>query len=160
MARFNQTSTSVLKSLGHLHPKRLQQKDVQSHLQVAASWYQNDIDSFQLSCEVQMIQHSKLLEKSNSIMELYRTIAEEIDCFPNLIRLLRIALTIPITSASAERSFSKLKLIKSKLRTTMTQERLQCLMLMSVEKDIQKSLNVHELVEKFASTSHRRMNLY
>jgi hypothetical protein len=39
--------------------------------------------------------------------------------YPNLERLLRIYLTIPITSVSAERSFSALKRIKTYLRNTM-----------------------------------------
>jgi len=47
-------------------------------------------------------------------------------------------LTIPISIASAERSFSKLKLIKSYLRSTMSQQRLKELALLSIEKDFFK----------------------
>jgi len=47
-------------------------------------------------------------------------------------------LTIPISIASAERSFSKLKLIKSYLRSTMSQQRLKGLALLSIEKDFFK----------------------
>ena len=46
------------------------------------------------------------------------------EVFPNFSVALRIALTVPVTVASAERSFSKLKLIKTYLRSTMTQDRL------------------------------------
>ncbi|XP_058185556.1 uncharacterized protein LOC131302772 [Rhododendron vialii] len=47
----------------------------------------------------------------------------------------RILLTIPVTVASAERSFSKLKLIKTYLRTTMAQERLSGLAMISIENE-------------------------
>ena len=44
--------------------------------------------------------------------------------FPNISITLRIFFTLPVTVASAERSFSKLKLIKNYLRSTMAQDRL------------------------------------
>ena len=44
-------------------------------------------------------------------------------------------LTIPVSVASAERSFSKLKLKKSYLRSTISQQRLNGLVLLSIEKD-------------------------
>jgi len=44
--------------------------------------------------------------------------------FPQLLKLLILFLTIPVTVATAERSFSKLKIIKSYLPSSMSQERL------------------------------------
>lgn len=56
--------------------------------------------------------------------------------FPNLSIALRIFLTLPISVASGERSFSKLKLVKSYLRTSMCQERLSDLAVISIENKI------------------------
>lgn len=44
--------------------------------------------------------------------------------YPNAMIAYRILLTIPVTVASAEKSFSKSKLIKFYLRSTMPHERL------------------------------------
>jgi hypothetical protein len=67
-------------------------------------------------------------------------------------------LTIPVTVASAERSFSKLKLIKTYLRTTMSQERLNGLAMISIENEYLDKLNYDDLIEDFASKNARRSN--
>nr|CAI5858452.1 unnamed protein product [Callosobruchus analis] len=46
------------------------------------------------------------------------------EMFPNVVVAIKIFLTMPVSVASCERSFSKLKLIKTYLRSTMGQERL------------------------------------
>ena len=50
--------------------------------------------------------------ENNDLMEILNLI-KRLDSFPNACIAYRIMLTIPITIASAERSFSKIKLIKS-----------------------------------------------
>ena len=76
--------------------------------------------------------------------------------FPNILVAYRILLTIPITVASTQRSFSKLKLIKSYLRTSMTQDRLNGLAILSIEKNILKSIDVEHIIDDFASKNARR----
>lgn len=67
---------------------------------------------------------------------------------------------IPVTVASAERSFSKLKLLKSYLRSTMTQERLNGLATIALEKDILEKINYEDIIEDFISRNTRRMMLF
>lgn len=71
--------------------------------------------------------------------------------FPTLNTTFIIALTLPVSSASTERSFSKLKLIKTKLRTTMSQARLEDLMIISCERNI--SISSDEILQDFAKQS-------
>ena len=71
----------------------------------------------------------------------------------------RILLTIPVTVASVERSFFKLKLIKTYLRTTMSQKRLSGLAMISIENEYLDKLNYDDLIEEFASKNARRSNL-
>jgi len=64
-------------------------------------------------------------------------------------------LGIPVTIASAKKSFSKLKLIKSYLRSTTSQERLNNLAMLSIEKDMVEKLNCASLLNDFASKNAR-----
>ena len=57
---------------------------------------------------------------------------------------------IPVSSAGCERAFSKLSLVKSELHSTMRDERLGCLMLMTVDKSIAKELNLQMFLDTFA----------
>lgn len=71
--------------------------------------------------------------------------------FPTLNNALQIALTLPVSSATTERTFSKLKIIKTRLRTTMTNTRLEDLMLITCEQDLHNNSN--KVLETFASKS-------
>uniref|UniRef100_A0A7N0RHC1 Uncharacterized protein n=1 Tax=Kalanchoe fedtschenkoi TaxID=63787 RepID=A0A7N0RHC1_KALFE len=78
------------------------------------------------------------------------------DCYPNVMIAYRILLTVPVTVASAERSFSKLKLLKTYLRSSMSQERLNDLGILSIEKDMLDNIDYDTLVSDFASKNARR----
>ena len=71
------------------------------------------------------------------------------DAFYELCRLTRIACTIPITTASAERSFSALKRVKTFLRTTMSDERLTHLAMLSIHSRRAKNLDLERVVDMF-----------
>ena len=87
----------------------------------------------------------------------YITANSLIEIFPNLFIALRILLTSPISVASAERSFSKLKLIKNYLRSTMGQDRLSALALISIENKLSRSLDCSDLIDEFASLKVRKV---
>ena len=74
-------------------------------------------------------------------------------CYPNAWIAYRVLLTIPVTDASGERSFSKLKLIKNYLRSTMSQERLNGLAMLSIENDLAKKIDYEALIDNFASAN-------
>jgi hypothetical protein len=72
------------------------------------------------------------------------------DCYPNVSVAYRILLTVPVTVASAERSFSKLKLLKNYLRSSMSQERLNGLAMCTIEKDILDTIDLNTILDDFA----------
>jgi hypothetical protein len=81
---------------------------------------------------------------------------KDADCYPNVSIAYRILLTVPVTVASAERSFSKLKLLKNYLRSTMSQERLNGLAMCTIERGILDSIDLSTVLDDFASRNARR----
>ena len=81
------------------------------------------------------------------------------ESYPNIEIAIRIFLSKPVTTASCERSFSKLKLIKTYLRSTMAQERLSSMAILSIETEIASKLDYEEVIDKFADTKARKISL-
>jgi len=76
--------------------------------------------------------------------------------YPEVVTGLVLFLTIPVTVASAERSFSKLKLIKTYLRSKMSQDRLRHFALLSIEHGEAEKLDKSLIIKQFASAKVRR----
>ncbi|KAL7613211.1 hypothetical protein Lser_V15G08023 [Lactuca serriola] len=95
---------------------------------------QSNIDGNDLYVELKLLLHLLPKEKLTTIDIL--NFLKRVDCFPITSIAYRIMLTIPVTVAYAERSFSQLKILKSYLRSTMTQERLNGLVLMTIKRNM------------------------
>jgi hypothetical protein len=63
---------------------------------------------------------------------------------------------VHVTVTSAERSFSKLKLLKNYLRSTMSQERLNGLVALCIEKKLLDEIDINSIINDFASQNLKR----
>ena len=101
----------------------------------------------------QIIERNKDLARENFITALKFIKMYEIQsAYPELHTLYRILVTLPIGSTKCERTFSKLKMIKNCLRSTMGQDRLRSLILLNVECDLLQNINEDAIINDFAST--------
>ena len=91
-----------------------------------------------------------------SVLQFTRQLEPYKEAFHELYRLCKIAVTIPVTSASAERSFSSLNLIKSYLRNAMSDERLSNLGVINIERKRSNEINLEEFVDIFANNHNNR----
>lgn len=126
-------------------------KHLETHLKHDNSY---DLDGEILFEELKVIREVLTVESKSSFMIL--SSLKTFNCFPNACTAYRIILTILATVASAERSFSKLKLLKSYLRSTMSQGRLNSLALISIENDFLKNLDYERIINDFAAKNARR----
>jgi len=76
--------------------------------------------------------------------------------FPLIHTFLTILLTMPVSTASAERSFSTLRRLKTWMRSRMGEERLTGLALLNVHRDIPVSID--NVIDRFAKSQIRRLD--
>jgi len=79
--------------------------------------------------------------------------------FPTIHRLLLVFATQPVTTSTAERTFSTLRRLKTWLRSTIKEDRLTGLALMAMNKNRFSMDDAHCVLDKFASKKARRLNL-
>jgi hypothetical protein len=114
----------------------------------------SDIDVDDLFSELRVLQYT-LPTKIMYVIDILKFV-QDTDWYPNVSIAYRVLLTMLVTVTSAEKSFSKLKYIKTYLRASMSQERLNGLATLSIEKDMLANINVKEIINDFASQNARR----
>jgi hypothetical protein len=79
--------------------------------------------------------------------------------FSLVYRLITLALTLPVATASVERVFSAMKIIKSDLRNKIGDDWLNDLMICYVEKEIFAQIDDKKIMLRFHAYSNRRGHL-
>ncbi|KAL7293149.1 hypothetical protein TKK_0013302 [Trichogramma kaykai] len=110
------------------------------------------IDHAELQAEVRLLQTMKdaksfpctVIEWLNWLSVQNRKL-----CYLALYKLVSTFTSIPVTSCTCERSFSKLSIIKSKLRSTMLQDHLENLMVPFIEQDLAVNMDPIKVIEEF-----------
>ena len=124
---------------------------------------QYDLDCSSLEVEARVARDYLLSEEQNntsetaSIGDVVRALGRIPSAVPVLLKVLNISLTFGVGSVG---SFSSISRIKTKLRSTMSEERFSNLTLLSIEKDLSSSLDLDMIVDTFAGIDKgRRLRL-
>lgn len=110
-----------------------------------------ELDLWYQSCHYQETEKNY---KRSAIDKYYQC---ESQMYPIVSKLLQILITLPVTTASGERTFSTLRRLKTYLRNTTGQPRLNRMATLNINTDIDvKPLTV---LDEMAKSSTRRINL-
>lgn len=121
------------------------------------SFYNTDVSS-DLTRQVLSLTDFLGKTKMKTIKELALYIIENYisSLFSEILTACIIFLSLPVTVASAERSFSKLKLIKNYLRNSITQERLTNISILNIERARTNELIIDQIIDIFANQKARK----
>ncbi len=162
---------NVCDSFGFLNSfSTLPNDDLRQCARKLVQQYQTDLeavlpDELIIFKEFVKSQQSTKFIGANDITELkmYQMLSQEsalAEVFPNVHIMLRIYLCMPVSNCSCERSFSKLKLIKNELRSSLSTDRLNALSLLSIEHEIVRITDFKDVIREFAIRKTRKVSIH
>ncbi|CAI0404487.1 unnamed protein product [Linum tenue] len=168
-SRFNDRVVELLKLSSSLVPKDgYKTFDIAAICKLAKEYYPLDFSEeemdtleFQLGLfRIEIPNHSSLL-KLSSISELCQglTKTELSKDFYLVDRLIRLLLTLPVSTATGERAFSAMKIVKNRLRNKMNDEFLADSLVIYIERVIAKSFSLDAILSDFNDLKERRVLL-
>jgi len=120
-----------------------------------------ELDKESLVIQLRMFKHQNNYTCVVDATKCMRDMVPEVRrLYPQVERLIRLLLISPASSSEAERSFSSLRRLKTWLRSTMTQTRLNSVAVCHAHQDILDDLDLHALETDFISRSDIRKNLF
>ena len=114
----------ISSKLASLTPER----ELQVFMPFAGGLPDNNFTAYKAEMVRWKCKWQNVTEKLSTLIDTLKHAKPEL--YPNIHRAVTVLLTMPVTSANTERSFSTLKRIKTYLRSTMVENRLNGLSLM------------------------------
>jgi len=142
------------------------------HIQVIVDFCSGDIDVEKLKAETNMIsdyvksvintKRMKISQITNisTVCEIFDSCDIGKQMFKEFHKLVKLYLTIPVTTATAERAFSALNRLKTALRSTMSQQRLNHCLLAHIYKEKLDQIDPIEIMSIFISSNEKRQAFF
>ncbi|XP_060846498.1 zinc finger MYM-type protein 1-like [Rhopalosiphum padi] len=161
--RFSQDTMQAINAVDSLLNMDISQTD----LYFLSKMFQ--CDSEKLEVEVMLLKNNSTIPNKDSLSNkskihewlIWLKSNDHYKYFNQFFNVIQKFVVIPVTSCTCERSFSKLTLVKSKLSSTMKQERLNALMVLTVEQEMAVNVDADAVIDDFkiAVDFNRRMSL-
>ena len=131
-------------------------RDVAADLSV----YQ-EINWADFQIQVELFRSKRSVKSLSNAVGILQGMAPELRGeYSEVEKLVRLLLVSPASSAEAERSFSALRRLKTWLRSTMTQVRLNSLAVCHVHQEVLDVIDVDALINEFVSRNETRASMF
>ncbi len=120
-----------------------------------------EIDWAHLQIQLKLFRKKRSVKSVDDAVRILKCMAPELRGeYSEVEKLVRLLLVSPASSAEAKRSFSALRRLKTWLRSTMTQQRLNSLAVCHVHQEILDVVDVDALLEDFVSRNETRASMF
>jgi len=166
--RFNQKGLEYYDTLQQLLLLAAGNGDYETKLKQILSFYNNDrshdFDEDTLKTQLKIFSANFPAKEKlvfDDIIEYFKKMEPRFrGMFSEVMKIFELVLVLPATNATSERSFSKLKLIKTTNRASMSQERLNHYMILGTYKEQLDNMDLKKLAKEFVLRKPRRENIF
>ena len=167
--RFNEGTMELLILSSALEPKDgFKSLKIDKIYNLADKFYPDDFTKQEMHYLRCQLEHYELdiprhqeFQNMSTISELCRGLVEtnKSQHYHLIDRLVRLVLTLPVTTATTERAFSAMKHVKTALRNKMEDEFLADSMIVYIERELSEPIDSDSIVDDFYSMKNRRAQL-
>lgn len=162
--RFNQSGYRTLRNVQELLLKAASGEPFEEELRFVITFNGSDFDALLLPTQLEIFSQNFQTDGKVTVLEIVNYFQNcsdgRLQLLSEVSKLVRLLLVMPATNAGSEMSFSAVRRIKSYLRSTMSQQRLNHLMLLHVHKDRTDGLDLVDVANDFLFGSEHRKNLF
>lgn len=161
--RFDQQGFRVYRKVQDLLLKAVKNEDYSTELDFVTGFYGSDFQPEVLKTQLTVL--SSNFTQSNptlsDVIKFFKAFSPaQRDLLSEVCTLLKLTLVMPATNAVSERSFSALRRVKSYLRSTMTQSRLNDLLVLHIHRDLTDKLNLIDVANEFIFGHEHRQQIF
>lgn len=140
-----------------IDPKNSSEDAINRMIENLITTYKDDIHPDLFRDEVLQFLDISKKENLNCPKEMHDYIKKGLEStFPNVQTILQIYLTLAVSNATGERSFSCLNILKDFLRNTIGQVKMANLAILSIEKEAMEKCNYDEQIDEFSMKKSRK----
>ena len=160
--RFDQRGYKIYANLEAILLKGVKGEDYEVNLTAVKDLYgEEDFNTEKLNIQLQIMASSFSGDATlPNILEYLKAMGKQQELVSEVAKLCRLILLAPATNATCERSFSALKRVKTYLRSTMKQDRLNNIMVLHIHKDYCDELDSEVCIKQFCFDSDHRKNIF
>ncbi len=161
--RFDQEGYVIYSVMESLFLKLMKKEEYQQEFRKIAEVYGSDLNIANLETQLHVLSSNipEDVHDMHTLKKYFQHLSSaERELMSEVVRLLKIILVMPATNCTSERSFSALRRLKTYLRSTMSQERLNILMILHVRKDYTDNMILSGVANDFISGRERRSNVF
>ena len=167
-SRFNQKDYGIYRNVQELFLKSVRNECVDKEFTEVVSFNEGDLTPYDLRTQFKLlysvVNEAKFDTTTFTIQDLFTLIRSfkkpEKELLSQVVILTKLLIVAPATNAVSERSFSSLKRLRTYMRSTTCDDRLNHLMILHVHKEKTDRLDMKNVARRFVSKQGVRKVLF